>query len=293
MDSDNCHDRVLLPYRPMERIVDIAVVYACCVLSVLLALCCPAATSAVLTLYGGLTGLASVACFLVSVICVLGCEWSSCGWRAVLPAAYCVIAVAVPAGVFFVPAALYELMRSVHEPLPWKVAPAAALFPAVALAARGGVAPALLLVVAVAALAALLSMRTCALTAQRDLTRRTRDDLFERELCVRDALAARRTATGDPGVTDDGAAAGGGVVAGASAAAAAEPDARPREFECLTEREYEIVRLVAEGLDNHEIAAEAFISEGTVRNRISSVLSKTGYKNRTQLAVAWWRSRSL
>lgn len=290
MDSDNCHDCVLLPYRPMERIVDIAVVYACCVLSVLLVLCCPAAMPAVLTLYGGLTGLASVACFLVSVICVLGCEWSSCGWRAVLPAAYCVIAVAVPAGVFFVPAALYELMRSVREPLPWKVAPAAALFPAVALAARGGVAPALLLVVAVAALAALLSMRTCALTAQRDLTRRTRDDLFERELCVRDALAAGRTATGDPGVTDDGAAAGGGVVAGASAAAA-ELDARPREFECLTEREYEIVRLVAEGLDSHEIAAEAFISEGTVRNRISSVLSKTGYKNRTQLAVAWWRSR--
>lgn len=293
MDSDNCHDRVLLPYKPMERRVDITVVYACCVLSMLLALCCPAATSAVLALYGGLTGLASVACFLVSVICVLGCEWSGCGWRAALPAAYCVIAVAVPAGVFFVPAALYELMRSVHEPLPWKVAPAAALFPAVALAARGGVAPALLLVVAVAALAALLSMRTCALTAQRDLTRRTRDDLVERELCVRDALAAVRAAPGGPGVTDEGAAAGAGAIAGASAAAAAEPDARPREFECLTEREYEIVRLVAEGLDNHEIAAEAFISEGTVRNRISSVLSKTGYKNRTQLAVAWWRSRSL
>ena len=279
MDSDNCHDRVLLPYKPMERIVDITVVYACCVLSMLLALCCPAATPAVLALYGGLTGLASVACFLVSVICVLGCEWSGCGWRAVLPAAYCVIAVAVPAGVFFVPAALYELMRSVHEPLPWKVAPAAALFPAVALAARGGVAPALLLVVAVAALAALLSMRTCA--------------LVERELCVRDALAAVQAAPGGPGVTDEGGAAGAGAIAGASAAAAAEPDARPREFECLTEREYEIVRLVAEGLDNHEIAAEAFISDGTVRNRISSVLSKTGYKNRTQLAVAWWRSRSL
>ena len=110
---------------------------------------------------------------------------------------------------------------------------------------------------------------------------------------MRDALAAVRAAPGGPSVTDEGAAAGAGAIAGASAAAAAEPDARPREFECLTEREYEIVRLVAEGLDNHEIAAEAFISEGTVRNRISSVLSKTGYKNRTQLAVAWWRSRSL
>ena len=276
----------------MERIVDITVVYACCAMSMLLALCCPAATPAVLALYGGLTGLASVACFLVSIICVLGCEWSGCGWRAVLPAAYCVIAAVVPAGAFFVPAALYELMRFVRGSLPWKAAPAVVLVPAIALAARGGMVPALLLVVAVAALAALLSMRTCALTAQRDLTRRTRDDLVERERCVRDALAAGRAAAGGPSVTDEGAAAGAGAVAGASAAAAtAEPDARPREFECLTEREYEIVRLVAEGLDNHEIAAEAFISEGTVRNRISSVLSKTGYKNRTQLAVAWWRSR--
>ena len=54
---------------------------------------------------------------------------------------------------------------------------------------------------------------------------------------------------------------------------------------------YEVVALIAEGLDNHEIAAAAFISEGTVRNRISSSLQKTGYKNRTQLAVAWWQAR--
>ncbi len=82
---------------------------------------------------------------------------------------------------------------------------------------------------------------------------------------------------------------------GASAAgtsACLSPEAcRRAAFSGLTEREYEIVRLVAEGLDNHAIAATAFISEGTVRNRISSALQKTGYKNRTQLAVAWWRAR--
>lgn len=75
-------------------------------------------------------------------------------------------------------------------------------------------------------------------------------------------------------------------------AAARSPEGRCRAaFSELTEREYEVVRLVAEGLDNHEISAAAFISEGTVRNRISSVLQKTGHKNRTQLAVAWWQAR--
>ena len=39
-----------------------------------------------------------------------------------------------------------------------------------------------------------------------------------------------------------------------------------------------------------EIAATAFLSEGTVRNNISSILSKMDLKNRTQIAVAWWSS---
>ena len=55
----------------------------------------------------------------------------------------------------------------------------------------------------------------------------------------------------------------------------------------LNERERELTALVAEGLDNREIAARLFLSEGTVRNRISAILDKLGLHNRTQLAITW------
>ncbi len=57
----------------------------------------------------------------------------------------------------------------------------------------------------------------------------------------------------------------------------------------LTDREIEVVELVAEGLDNHEIAAKLFMGEGTVRNHISSILQKLQLKNRTQIAVMYYR----
>lgn len=57
----------------------------------------------------------------------------------------------------------------------------------------------------------------------------------------------------------------------------------------LTEREIEVVELVAQGLDNHEIAAALFMGEGTVRNHISSILQKLQLKNRTQIAVMYYR----
>ena len=47
--------------------------------------------------------------------------------------------------------------------------------------------------------------------------------------------------------------------------------------------------LVAEGLDNKEIAARLYLSEGTVRNHISAILQKLALKNRTQLAIAFYR----
>lgn len=53
----------------------------------------------------------------------------------------------------------------------------------------------------------------------------------------------------------------------------------------FTPREREIIRCVAQGLDNKEIAAELFLAEGTVRNQISRVLEKLKLKDRTQLAV--------
>lgn len=61
-------------------------------------------------------------------------------------------------------------------------------------------------------------------------------------------------------------------------------------FAALTDREYEVVEAVAEGLDNAEAAARLFMSEGTVRNHISSILAKLGLRNRTQLAVMYYRS---
>lgn len=57
----------------------------------------------------------------------------------------------------------------------------------------------------------------------------------------------------------------------------------------LTEREQAVVSLVAEGLDNKEIAAQLYLSDGTVRNHISTILQKLGCKNRTQLAVWYYR----
>ena len=61
----------------------------------------------------------------------------------------------------------------------------------------------------------------------------------------------------------------------------------PGRFTNLTERERDVLQLVAEGYDNREIAAKLFLSEGTVRNRISDILAKTNITNRTKLAVEW------
>lgn len=60
----------------------------------------------------------------------------------------------------------------------------------------------------------------------------------------------------------------------------------PQELEeDFTVRELEVLRLVARGYDNKEIAAELCLVEGTVRNQISRILEKTGLKDRTQLAI--------
>jgi len=59
----------------------------------------------------------------------------------------------------------------------------------------------------------------------------------------------------------------------------------------LTERERSVMRCVARGMDNKEIAAELFLAEGTVRNNISRVLEKLNLKDRTQLAVFTVKNR--
>lgn len=64
---------------------------------------------------------------------------------------------------------------------------------------------------------------------------------------------------------------------------------RPAAFASLTDREFEVAELIARGLDNKEIAATAYMGEGTVRNHISSILAKMSLRNRTQIAIAYLR----
>ena len=53
----------------------------------------------------------------------------------------------------------------------------------------------------------------------------------------------------------------------------------------LTERELDVLRLIAKGINNGEIAAQLHLSEGTVRNHVSAILEKLGVSDRTQAAV--------
>jgi len=53
----------------------------------------------------------------------------------------------------------------------------------------------------------------------------------------------------------------------------------------ITEKEWELIGLVADGLSNKEIAARLYLSEGTIRNYLSVILEKLALRDRTQLAV--------
>ena len=79
----------------------------------------------------------------------------------------------------------------------------------------------------------------------------------------------------------------------ARAAALSADGVRPSrgepEMRGLTEREREVVRAIADGMSNAEVAAALYMSEGTVRNHISAILAKLGLLNRTQIAVYYYR----
>lgn len=57
----------------------------------------------------------------------------------------------------------------------------------------------------------------------------------------------------------------------------------------ITDKEYEIIELVAQGYSNKEIAEKLYLGAGTVRNYISSVLEKLQLRDRTQLAVYYYK----
>ena len=58
----------------------------------------------------------------------------------------------------------------------------------------------------------------------------------------------------------------------------------------ITEKEFEIIKKIADGLSNKEISEILYLSEGTIRNNISAILEKLSLRDRTQIAIFYYKS---
>jgi DNA-binding NarL/FixJ family response regulator len=74
------------------------------------------------------------------------------------------------------------------------------------------------------------------------------------------------------------------ALAGGSVSRSPAPPASPAD-QVLTDRELDVLRLVATGSTNREIAIRLYLSEGTVKNYLSRILTRLGLRDRTQAAI--------
>ncbi len=58
----------------------------------------------------------------------------------------------------------------------------------------------------------------------------------------------------------------------------------------ITEKEHEIITKIADGLSNKEISELLYLSEGTIRNNISTILEKLNLRDRTQIAIYYYKN---
>lgn len=232
--------------------------------------------------YGGWS---SIVALLVAGIAVTTFELVDAGLQRAAVAGAFAIACALFDALFpFVPLAAYLCMAQRN----WLVR---CLWPAswLIVALRVEIAFALVALV-VCCIASVLAVRTTrtiegtrALRESRDAVKESLIWLLEREgpadTTPRDVTEEARTGTRE------------GTGKDADATAVATPDERERllRFSDLTERENTVVSLIAEGCENKEIAARLYLSEGTVRNVVSSILAKKQLANRTQIAIMYYR----